>query len=609
MPGIAGIYTKSSDFSPEATLDEMLLAMTHRPDCIRRQVVRPDEGLSAGVISLGVFDQPEGQLCSSEEPFTVFLDGEFYPSDRPEEQGMEGLLRAVRKDDLEGLARLRGDFASACLDSRRRRLSLISGKFGLKPLYYALIPGGLVFASELKALLKVPGIRRDSNRRALADLYHFGFVLGDKTHFPDIYLLPPASVLSFDLETGAYELAPYWRLESLFISSGTATGEGAMADVSAAFMEAVNRRWNPSEPIGISLSGGLDSRLILAALGERARGMPSYTLGLPGCRDQILTEKMAQVGGTEHTFLPLQADDLGDFQTLAATLVSYSDGFYHPHESTEKKALDYLAEAPFRIMLRGHAGEVAKASLAYPLQASESLKAMTSRQQVLEFILESANLGLRGLEPRQLFGPEMADLVEQGPRASIEETFGDLDLDLSPADMCLYCYVKEWVRRQVVASLTVFRVHTEVRLPFMDEDFLAALLKLPLAQRYSGEVHRSLTREYLPALAAIADSNTGAPLTAGKARLFVSDKVNAVLRRISLPGFRHYTEYEDWQRRQFRESLEKILFDPRTLDRGLYQPDALKRVFQEHVQGKRSCAKLLGTIAGIELYMRICGEE
>ena len=460
----------------------------------------------------------------------------------------------------------------------------------------------------MKALLKVPGVAKSYNMRALADLFHFGFVLGNKTLFSEIHLLPPASLLHFDGQRGSCAVQSYWALDSLFTPRGTSAGTLADQEIAAAFMTAVDRRYDVSEPIGISLSGGLDSRLILAALGERAQGMPSYTLGLQGCRDQVLTEKMARLVGTNHSFLELRAEDLGDFKSLAETLVSLSDGFYHPHEATEKKALEYFEKAPFRIVLRGHAGEVAKASLAYPLQVTSALDQMSSRQQVLGFILRSANLGIQGISPEKLFSPSMADLVKEGPAKTLEDTLSGLNVDLSPADTCLYCYIHEWVRRQVVASLAIFRTQTEIRLPFMDEDFLGTVLQLPLQKRYAGEVHKALVQIYKPELANIPDSNTGAPLTAGKMRLFFSDKINSVLKRISLPGYRHYTEYEDWQRNQFRASLENILFDPRTLDRGLYHPDALKTTFEEHVQGKRSCAKLLGTIAGIELYMRLCGD-
>ena len=123
------------------------------------------------------------------------------------------------------------------------------------------------------------------------------------------------------------------------------------------------------------------------------------------------------------------------------------------------------------------------------------------------------------------------------------------------------------------------------------------------AQLCSGEVAVMIKR-FFPAMIKVVNSNTGASLDAGKTRLFLADKFNAVMKRLSLPGFRHYTEFQKWQREHFRASIEHIIFSQRTLERGLYRPEGLREVFDSHVSGSRNYAHLLGTIVGLELWYR-----
>lgn len=595
MPGIAGIANNAVKDDTLNILEGMLKRMTYRKDYSLSQEVLVDKRVAFGKTDLGVFRPSESP---SIENFTSLFDGEVYGNLPIAPDAW------VQEDAHTTLKSLNGSYAFACLDEVRNLLFLVSDKFGSKPLYYTLLPDGFAFASEVKALLEIPGFDKELDRQAFADCYHFGFVLGNKTLFADTHLLPPASVLCFNLKTGTLEIEPYWHLVDLFSESGSQGDEIDTESVVASFGEAVDKRLGQIETIGVSLSGGLDSRAILAAMGKRSQGIHSYTLGLPGCQDQKLSAQLALIAKTNHTFLEIGPEYLGDFLELAETLVCLSDGFYHPHESTEKRALDYFKTSPFRIALRGHGGEIAKASLAYPVQVNRQLETKHSFQQVNEFIYQSANLGLHGFSTKTLFQEKMQEALEEGARRSLEAAQSPVCERLSAADQCVYFYIQQWVRRQVFASLAIFRTQQEVRLPFLDDDFLRKLLALPVSQRYAGEIHVQIVRRFSPDMMKVVNSNTGAPLDAGKIQLFMTDKFNAVMKRLSLPGYRHYTEFQKWQREHFRSSIEAILFDQRTMERGLYRQEGLREVFDAHVSGNGNFAHLLGTIVGLELWYR-----
>lgn len=608
MPGIAGIVDPKRSEEIALCLDSMLAAMRHRDDMVTGSCCPGNSPCVLGYSSLGVIGPERQPLLAASAKFPLVLDGEFYGAEN-QSANLARLMEACEYPEKGGISTLHGAFAAAGFDTQKNRLVLVSDKFGQKPLYYAEISdGGLIFASEIKALLATGKVLRTRNDQAFADCYRYGFVLGDKTLFSDVRLLPPSSFLLYDVSSCKLTITPYSQIIDYF-RAGTAHGPKGLEDVVGAFVDGVTQRMHSQELIGISLSGGLDSRAVLAAMGKGSRGRYSYTLGLAGCQDKDIAGELAALSGTNHDFLEIAPDDLGDFKALAETLVFLSDGLYHPHESTEKRALDYFRSAPFRIVLRGHGGEIAKASLAYPVQAKADLAKQSRHEDGVDFIYRQANLGLRDVKPARLFSPAFVAIMTDGARQSLEEAMAPAQNRVNSADLCIYFYTTQWVRRQVLASLSVFHSQMEIRLPYLDETFLQKLLMLPVEERFAGEVQVEIVKRCAPHLVSVINSNTGAPLDAGKVRLVLTDKVNAVLKKLGLSGFRHYTEFQQWQREQFRQSIESIIFTPRTMDRGLYNPDGLRELFQLHVSGQKQYGHLFGTIVALELWHRLFVDE
>ncbi len=607
MPGIAGIYQKNNQESLEKILSPMLDELNHSKACKLQSYCNLEPGFAFGAVLHEFAGFHTGQVREHDDDSMVIIDGEFYPLTKNQASAWD-LGDCIRKNNIDGFKLISGVFCAAGFDRKQKKITLVADKFGLKPLYYTLSAAGFSFASEIKSLLKIEGISKAINPQAFSDFFHFGFTLGTKTPFQDIHLLGPGTVLIYDMETNRLEKQRYFKLESLFSEKGLYDAGISLEDVAQRFVHAVQGRMDNSR-MGISLSGGLDSRAILAAMKEGTKGMVSYTLGLSGCHDEDLAGRMSRAAGTVHTMLELGPEYLGDFKTMAETLIYYSDGLYHPHESTEKLALDYFKKASINYLFRGHGGEIAKAALAYPIQVDRSVRYFKGVENVLDYIGNSAALVSRGVNLPDLFEPGFYGALDGGWQQSLKDTEGEIGVNLAPEDLCVYFYIQEWVRRQVVSSLSIFRSQIEIRLPYLDEHFLAMLLKLPVGLRYTGEIQKKIVELCMPALAGIPDSNTGAPLNAGKLRLYATDKFNSVMRRLSLPGFRHYTEYEKWQRNEFKDSMEKIIFDEQSLDRGIYKPEGLKKVFESHISGKTNHAHLLGTVAGLELWFRIFADE
>src|SRR5262249_33568498 len=149
-------------------------------------------------------------------------------------------------------------------------------------------------------------------------------------------------------------------------------------------------------------------------------------------------------------------------------------------------------------------------------------------------------------------------------------------VDLSPPDLCTFIYLHEYHLRVTVPSLEIFRNVVEVRLPLADVDFVECLFQAPPPWRNGVEIHQSLIARNTPAYLKIRNPNTGAPAGAGPMQEFVLDKVNSLLRRLNIYGYRHYHAFDGWMRGMFLQMAQHVLLSSETLDRGLVHEQRLR---------------------------------
>jgi len=603
MAGIFGVYKKDKGVDLDVTIEAMIRSMDSK-NKLKVDKYRDDElGIGIGRVSLGIFNQVDQPVKEEEENYLLIFHGELY-GDTTASNTPQYILKKYIKEGDRCFADLCGIFHLAIYDKKLGKLKLVIDKFGLQPLYYSIVSGSLIFGGEVKALLEDKRVNRTPDYRAFADFLRYGHILGEKTLFTNIKTLASGSVLTFDLSTGDSTINKYWDLRNCFVEGGNYDYKASVDKVVSLLIKSIRDRLSNKESIGLSLSGGLDSRGILAGCGEDAHGIRTYTLGLAGCGDEKLAQMMSQLSGTNHEFIELGQEYGQNFEKMAKDMIFLSDGMYHPHESTEMAALEYFKRAGFKILLRGHGGETAKAALAYPVMVAPEVYTFTGKKDILNFIFNNTNLVIRDIDSSKLFKDTFYEIMKESPRKSLEESCGVISDILAPADVCIYYYINEYIRRQVIASLEIFRTQVEIRLPYIDETYMHALLKLPVKLRNSGEIHFELIKRCMPGLIKIPNSNTGAPLDAGRIRLYFTDKFHSIMKKLSITGFRHYTEFQKWHREGFRKSSHEIIFSDKTAARGLYNMDYLEFVFNQHVKGEKNYGHILGTIVGIELWYR-----
>jgi asparagine synthase (glutamine-hydrolysing) len=173
----------------------------------------------------------------------------------------EVALEALTQWGERAFERFDGMFAIAWYDRASRRLLVGRDKLGIKPLHYTTAANGdLLFASEIKPLLAHPHVARRVNRQALPEFLAFQFVSPPDTLFDGIHVLPPGHFLCFEDGTPAPAPRAYWQLDKTFVDAAVA----ARLDVADALDISLRRCWDADRPVGIQLSGGVDSSLVVA---------------------------------------------------------------------------------------------------------------------------------------------------------------------------------------------------------------------------------------------------------------------------------------------------------------------------------------------------------
>jgi asparagine synthase (glutamine-hydrolysing) len=217
----------------------------------------------------------------------------------------EVILHLYEEMGVESLHRINGDFAIAIWDERRKQLLLARDRFGIKPLYYFFHASLLVFASEIRAILRVPAVPRRVNPQAVSSYFHFRYNLGEESFFSGIRRLPPGSYALY--RDGRLTLHKYYSVRfcgepKAPVSPGTA-GE----KICELLTSSVRYRLIADVEVGLFLSSGIDSTAVLSLASSFQQRLKAFTIGFGFESDEVeKAEEVAKSSGAE--FFPLRIE-------------------------------------------------------------------------------------------------------------------------------------------------------------------------------------------------------------------------------------------------------------------------------------------------------------
>ena len=318
MCGLLGIvdYKKSINAS---LFNEMLNSLKHRgPDDEGVEVFSLDScSIFLGHRRLSIIDiSSNGHQPMLYEHLAIIYNGEVYNfKDIRQDLISEGyafdsnsdtevILKSYHFWGIDCVERFRGMFAFAIYDSEQQEIIIFRDRAGVKPLYYSQTDNALMFSSELKPLMKYPDFNKEIDFEAVSSYLQFGYIHAPKTIFKAVQKLLPGHYLKYDIESKILVKECYWNINDFY--ENQVAREDIAEELEATIIEAFNLRMIADVPVGVFLSGGIDSSLI-AAIVQKYSKIPinTFTIGFEDKKydESNYAKEIAKYLGTNHTEL------------------------------------------------------------------------------------------------------------------------------------------------------------------------------------------------------------------------------------------------------------------------------------------------------------------
>ncbi|MGE3910500.1 MAG: asparagine synthase (glutamine-hydrolyzing) [Chloroflexota bacterium] len=631
MCGIAGALDLGAGPGALDTVDPMTACLYHRgPD---EDGIYRDEHVALGSRRLSIVDiagstQP---IANEDETVWVVFNGQIYNyvelrGDLEKRhtfrtQGdTETLVHLYEEHGPNFLHLLRGMFVFAIWDTRKRTLLLGRDRFGKKPLHYTTggqaggRPDRFLFASEIKALLEQGGIQTTLDATAVYQYLCFGFVPHPRTAYQEIRAVPPAHWLQIDAE-GKQTLQRYWQLPP----GGTFTGtrEDALDQIRTVFDESVRIRLRSDVPVGVFLSGGIDSGLVTASAARAAVDpLQSFSIGFADERfdERPLARLVAEQYGTRHTEVEVDlAAEVRHPEDLLTGLVSRYDQPYADSSAIPSYVVAREARKHLKVVMTGDGGDeifagyrrYSAALLAEwmtttlgPVGVAAARMAPAPRQRRGPVAFALRLMEGMALPPRERY-IRWSGLFTDADAASLcqPEFLGGVTeqarvLVDARVEACIAGGIREPAALMMAADAThvlpddflvkmdiaTMANSLEARSPFIDHVLVELAVSLPDRLRASAfqtkPLLRELARERLPAAL-----------------------VKAPKRGFEVP-------MASWIRNELRGLVQDALLASDARYRSIVRPDAVRQLIVEHMSERRDHAMRLWALLNLEWWLR-----
>ena len=604
MPGINGIISLRSPEECRDLVTSMTACMAHERSYVSGMHLVPEMGVYAGwAAHNGSFAAHQVFLNERRDVALLlsgecFLDNEMYVSlrqkgHRLEKNNGDWLVHLYEEEGDLFFEKLNGLFSGLLIDKRQKKVVLFNDRYGLERIYYYEAQGEFYFASEAKALLKILPKLRAFDEEGVAQFLAFGCTLKSRTLFRGIRLLPSASAWSFEDRKCCKR--KYFSPES-WEAQPPLSVESYESEFQETFRRILPRYTEAEGKVGISLTGGLDTRMIMACLPVINSSYTCYTFaGANGLTlDARLAAKIAGLLGLEHHPLRIEADFLQHFDTYFDRTVYITDGCAGAMSSHE---IYFNAQArqlsPVR--LTGNFG-------------SEVLRSVSTFKPL-------------GLHPRLL-----ADSYVKAVGVEVQGAAND---NVHPVTRATFREIP-W---NLFGLLAAGRSQVTFRTPYLDNDLVALTYRAPAVLRRSPLPALHLIERANPQLARIPTDRGELLGSSGLSRAFrrtvgeVTFKLdyyreeglpallgpfNPLLNSLSplgILGLHKYLPYRRWFRQELGSTVLERLSSRRVRETPWWTRNAPETLAQDHISGRGNYLRELNTVLNLEAIERLFFDE
>ena len=607
VPGIAGIIRRDMDGSEEEDLGVMVNSMMHEPFYSSGIYRNHELGAYIGWVShAGSFCDCMPVINERQDLVLVFAGEDFLDKDEIKELKRLGhrfdtmnssyLVHLFEENNEGFFGRLNGWFCGAIFDLRKSKVTIFNDRYGMKRLYYYETEREFLFASEAKALLKVRPELRELDPRGIGELISCGCVLENRTLFPKVSVLPGGSALVFHngklSSKGRYFEPGYWEDQEILGE------EEFYQKLRSTFLKVLPKYFNSGQPVALSLTGGLDTRMILAC-GEFSPGtLPCYTFGgmYRDSFDVSIGRKVAEACRQPHKTIILDERFLREFPDHAEKTVYISDGCFN-------------ACGAYELYLNRKAKEIAPVRVTGNY-GSEVLRGVRAFKAIAPFT--------------NVFSDGLNTYLEMA-----KETFADVSRD-HPVSFAVY-KLGPWYGH---GRMTVEESQIIPRTPYMDCDFVRVAYQAPRDLLVSEEISLRLVKDCSLVLAEIkTDQGVGVEgngIAANLTRLlyratFKAEyyygigmphwlaKMDSALSFIELEravlGRHKFHHFRVWFRDQLSKYVQEIVLDQQTRNRSHVNGKFLEEMVTDHIKGRRNFTDEIDKVITLELIQRLLVES
>jgi asparagine synthase (glutamine-hydrolysing) len=607
---MCGIYGFVGDpgCDPGTLLEAMDHSIIHRgPDDSGQWL---DGRCALGMRRLSIIDLDGGRqpIANEDGRVRVVFNGEIY-NYRELREGLrvrghalatlsdtETIVHLYEERGADFVHALTGMFGIALWDREDEALVLARDRLGIKPLYWAEFPSGLVFASELKAVLLHPAIGRDVSPAALSHYLSFGTTPSDQAIVGGVRKLEPGTLLRW--RNGRASVHRYWDLRQVEPRSGV-DFEQAAEEVRAKIRTAVQSHLVADVPVGALLSGGIDSATVVATMVELGTHPKTFSIGWddPDFDELSSARLIARKFGTDHHELIVRPDAWA----LVERLPWFLDEPFADVSAIPTYLVAQLAAQHVKVVLSGDGGDELFAGYdRYPHALNEA--------RLLDSLPSAARLAigaaasvwprrapghgwlhhaalparLRFLDGESLFPRHMkralAPALDARPLDTRAALFADAPGD--PLQRLLYLDTVTYLPLDILTKVDrMTMAHSlEARPPLLDHSLVEAVFALPSAFKLAGARQKAVLKR------AMAD-------------LLPREIIDKPKKGFGVPIRR-------WFREELRDAVIDVLTDSRTRARGWLEPTAVRALIDEHVSGRRDQSVRMWGLLMLEQWCR-----
>ena len=602
MPGIVGLITKAGREYAEPVLRQMIEAMRHEAFYETGFWINEAHGVYAGwVARRGAFPGFLPILNSRKDKVLIFSGEEYSGPDFACPPGRNGdnanewrgaYLAELAEREASFPKCLNGRFQGLLADLSTGTSTVFNDRYGMARLYFHESRETFYFAAEAKAILAVNPQLRVIDPRGMGELVSCGCVLENRSIFREIGVIPAGSAWHF--KNGAIERKSFYFNPKEWEEQDTLDSESYYQDLRAVFSRSIPTYFGGPRPVAVSLTGGLDSRMIMSWLKAEPESVPCFSFGgmFRDCQDVTLARKVAGVCGQTHQVIPVGDEYLGKFPHYSARTVFLTDGCVDVSHSPDLYINEIARQiAPVR-MTGNYGGEV--------LRSIRAFKPVDP--------------------PAGLFQGEISQFLKQA-----KQTYRDL-ISVHPLSFSVFRQAP-WHHYGLQA---LEQTQLALRSPYLDNDLVRTVFRAPKSTLSSNDVSLRLIYDGNPALRRIRTDRGLAGNAWGWAsavrREFLEFTFKAEyaydygmpqwvartdhmlsglhLERLFLGRHKFY-HFRVWYRDALANYVREMLLDSRTLSRPYLERQGVEKMVAGHLKGDRNYTTAIHKLLTLEHLNRL----